>query len=126
MTKEELKVLLHEYYYDSQYLKQKNKEIEFIAHLKTSTNKDYINEALHEEHEKINKVFCKKKFIEKLFDYLSQPHKTIMYDKYIISLTFDQIADNMNYSTKRIYQLHSEALDKIVEYVNTNEISFDK
>ena len=47
-----------------------------------------------------------------------QPYRVIFYLKYISLLTFDQIADKLNYSTKRIYQLHNEGLDIIIKKIN--------
>ena len=66
------------------------------------------------------KVFmdAKKKRIDQLIERLNQPYRIIMYLKYITFLTFDQIADQMNYSTKRIYQLHSEGVNKLQELIN--------
>ena len=44
-------------------------------------------------------------------DTMDQPYKNILYFRYVCMKTFDQIAYQMNYSTKRIYQLHQEGLD---------------
>lgn len=49
-----------------------------------------------------------------------------MYMKYITFLTFDQIAVRMNYSTKRIYQLHSEAISILLKLINESDIDISK
>ena len=136
MTKEELKTVLEEYIFDKQYLNEKIKELQ-NAQLqkeklyKTSThfNDQNSNESLSyilnekKEEARLKKIIDKKQRIEDAIQYLPQPHKTIMYFKYICFLTFDQIADKMNYSTKRIYQLHKEGLIKLLKYINDNKIS---
>ena len=66
----------------------------------------------------ISKIVKKKKYIETLFQKLIQPYQILMYLRYISFLTFDEIADRMNYSTKRIYQLHTEALNKLLDVIN--------
>lgn len=43
-------------------------------------------------------------------DTMSQPYKNVLYFRYVGMCTFDEIADKMKYSTKRIYQLHQSAL----------------
>ena len=42
---------------------------------------------------------------------LDQPYKNILYFKYVCDKPFDEIALKMNCSTKRIYQLHKEAIN---------------
>lgn len=44
-------------------------------------------------------------------DTMSQPYKNVLYFRYVCMKSFDEIADKMNYSTKRIYQLHQKALE---------------
>ena len=126
MDKNELKQLLESYVYDVQYLREKSQEIEFINKLKNEGDAEVINQALEQEKTKIAKIMNKKKNIENLFDSLNQPYHTVMYLRYIRSFNFDQIAHKMDYSTKRIYQLHSEAINKILSKINNNEIEINK
>lgn len=115
MTKEALKELLDSYWYDKQYLNEKAKEIQSMQNLISKNNnielfydsKDYEESIAHN-------LIEKKKYIEGLIQELSQPYRTIFYLKYITFLTFDQIADRIGYSTKRIYQLHSEGFEKLL------------
>ncbi|MBQ3213971.1 MAG: hypothetical protein IJB10_03070 [Clostridia bacterium] len=119
MNKEELKNKLEEYWYDNKYLEEKTKEIESINHLIKigKTSNLIITTKKHSEME-ISKIVKKKKYIETLFQKLIQPYQILMYLRYISFLTFDEIADRMNYSTKRIYQLHTEALNKLLDVIN--------
>lgn len=124
MLKEELKVMLEEYWYDNQFLKEKAKEVEAMDTLiRMGKGSDFIATTKQYEVSEMSKIIEKKKYIEGLFQNLNQPYRTIMYMKYIVFLTFDQIADRMNYSTKRIYQLHSEALSILLSNINETNIS---
>ena len=69
----------------------------------------------------VHKIFKKKNYIEHIIQRLSQPYKTIMFMKYISFMSFDQIADKMHYSTKRIYQLHSEGLAQMTSLSEKEE-----
>lgn len=127
MSKEELKSLLEEYWYDSQYLKEKSKEITSVSKLLANSNPTTIfDESIHYEEEQIKIILNKKHYIESLIQNLNQPYKTLMYMKYITFLTFDQIADRMNYSTKRIYQLHNEAMLKLLDNINNKKENISK
>ena len=119
MSKEELKTLLENYWYDKHYLTEKIKEIEVIDNLisKGQSSEFMLSTKKYEENE-MSKIMESKKYIESLLQQLPQPYRTIMYMKYITFLTFDQIADRINYSTKRIYQLHGEAMNKLLVIVN--------
>lgn len=113
----ELKELLESYRYDSQYINAKTKEIESFNNFSSSKQIDSIKEI---EIKTLSKLLDKKIFIEDLIQRLKQPYKTLFYMKYIRFLSFDQIADKLNYSTKRIYQLHKEGMSILL--VKTNEI----
>ena len=124
MNKEELKNLLEDYWFDNQYLKEKSKEINNVSKLFSySSSSQLLDDSLQYEEAQIKNILCKKQKVESLIQSLNQPYKTIMYMKYITFLTFDQIADRMNYSTKRIYQLHNEGLTKLLSNINNNEIN---
>jgi RNA polymerase sigma factor (sigma-70 family) len=119
MNREEVKNMLEEYWYDNQYLKEKTKEVEKItAMMIKNPNLEIYQVSKKQEEEILFKLLAKKKRIDDLIERLSQPYRIIMYLKYITFLTFDQIADQMNYSTKRIYQLHSEGVNKLQELIN--------
>ncbi len=121
MNKEKLKNMLEEYWYDNQYLKEKAKEINNMESLlHTNKNSEFFTATKEYEESQMLKIVEKKKYIESLIQDLSQPFRTIMYMKYISFLTFDQIAGKMNYSTKRIYQLHSEGLNKLLSIINSD------
>lgn len=125
MLKSELKTLLEDYWYDNQYLKEKAKEVESINSLiRSGKASEFIMNTKNYEESEMSKIVEKKKYIEGLFQKLNQPYRTIMYMKYISFLTFDQIADRMNYSTKRIYQLHSEAISILLRTINEQNLNF--
>jgi len=119
MNKEELKAILEEYKYDKKYLEEKAKEVESINSLiKTGKTSNFILCTKKQNEIEISKILKKKNFIEMLFQKLLQPYQILMYLKYVSLLTFDEIADRMNYSTKRIYQLHTNALNKLLNIIN--------
>lgn len=131
MNKQELKHFLESYMFDEQYLKEKVKEVEKIK-LQTekilnsnniANKSSSIIDTQHNEQQIILEIYLKKQKIESLFQLLEQPYRTLMYLKYISFLTFDQVADRMNYSTKRIYQLHNEGLNFLQLKINNEEIS---
>ncbi|HIT61870.1 MAG TPA: DUF1492 domain-containing protein [Candidatus Caccovivens faecavium] len=127
MTKEELKSLFEDYWYDNQYLKEKSKEIMTTNNYLANTDaKNFFDDSINYEKQQIALILHKKQHIESLIQTLNQPYKTLMYLKYITFLTFDQIADRMSYSTKRIYQLHNEAINKILEDLNKKDPNISK
>lgn len=127
MSKEELKTLLEDYWFDNQYLKEKSKEMTSASKIfSCSHSSQLLDVSLQYEEEQIRNILHKKQKIESLIQCLNQPYKTIIYMKYISFLTFDQIADRMNYSTKRIYQLHNEGITKLLSKINNNEINISK
>lgn len=143
MNKEELKKILEDDCYDKQYLIEKNKELDkFKEKIISITErykvldksyltddelelkyKDIIKNQIYEE-DKLLKLFKKRQTIEKVINLLNQPYKTLFYLKYICSFSFDQIAYKMNYSSKRIYQLHNEGMTILLNTINkTGELS---
>lgn len=120
MSREELKELFESYWYDSQYLKEKFKEVEIFNKLTMNqSDSAFLMDTKVNEQLEIKKILEKKKYIETLIQKLHQPYRTILYMKYISFFTFDQIADKIHYSTKRIYQLHSDALNQL-KIITTN------
>lgn len=55
------------------------------------------------------------KKVETVIDSMHQPYKNILFLKYIKNLSFDEIAYKMNYSSKRIYQLHKIGVDLYIK-----------
>lgn len=126
---------LESYKYDVQYFVEKSKDIE---KLKSEIEKSYsrlvemrdrknditdlqrrldrIIEKQTMEEEALLNILTKKQKIEKQIDTLPQPYKNIFFLKYITGHSFDEIALKMNYSTKRIYQLHKEGIKLYVDY----------
>ena len=124
MTKEQLKTLLEDYWFDNQYLKEKSKEMDSITKMLTNSGTSKIlSDSIQYEEEQIKLIINKKRYIESLIQRLRQPYKTVIYMKYVVFLTFDQIASRMNYSTKRIYQLHNEAITNLLENINQNDLT---
>ncbi len=129
MRKSEIITELESYKYEYQYFQEKSKEIE---KLKKEIQKSYdrlsqmkenkidtfeLNKQIEKIIEKQSReedalliIISKKQEIENKINRLPQPYKNILFLKYINLNTFDEIALKMNYSTKRIYQLHKIAL----------------
>lgn len=146
MNKQELKTLLESLHFDNQYYIEKNKELEknkkqteaILARYKNlinipNTTKDEIYEKTNNliqsqirEEEQLLKIIERKQNLEKAIEQIEQPYRTLFYLKYVTSLTFDQVADRMNYSSKRIYQLHREGLDVLLDYINKAQNNKDK
>ncbi len=127
MEKEELKEFLESYLYDEQYLKEKIKELEKIKNRSERIFEESVEDVTfvtvgQNEKQIVLEIYLKKQKIENLFQQLQQPYKTLMYLKYINFCSFDQVADKMNYSTKRIYQLHNEALQMILKNIEKDNL----
>ena len=118
MLKIEMKNLLDDYWFDNKYLQQLKNELKIEESITEGVES---NEAKIYEKEVVHKIFKKKNYIEHIIQRLSQPYKTIMFMKYISFMSFDQIADKMHYSTKRIYQLHSEGLAQMTSLSEKEE-----
>lgn len=134
MKKEKTKAELEGYWYDYQYFLEKTKEIDkmkeevqkYALRLRELENNNLatgeldkcINDIIRRQAEEENmllSIITKKQKIEETIQNIPQPERTILYFKYVRFLTFDQIASRMNYSTKRIYQLHAIALNKFCD-----------
>jgi len=82
---------------------------EIITNLKSLTNEQL------EEEKKLLDMIKKKKIIEDRIDKLSQPYKSVLLYKYISLYSFGEIAKKMNYSIKRIYQLHQKGIELYIK-----------
>lgn len=116
MNKEELKKYLENYKFDSKFLQEKIQEVSILTKsINNDKNMSFMLPTLKYEQEQIAKIIERNKDIETLIYKLPQPYQTVIYFKYISSFSFYEIADKLEYSSKRIYQLHSEGLDKLLE-----------
>lgn len=136
MNREDIKRELENYAYDFEYYVEKTKECEkfkdethrAIMRIKmlnehtgnggvneTQTAIDNIIEQVVGDEDTLIGIMRKKRNIELVIENLNQPDRTIIYLRYLRFYTFDQIADKMHYSTKRIYQLHAIAMENYVK-----------
>ncbi len=141
MDKKSLKRILNGYWYENQYYIEKTKEIEKLKNetqktmnrYKLLTDNNMLNEELNKklsalintqvyEESLLLKIINKKQIIENLIQDLEQPYKTVLYLKYICFNTIDEVATKTHYSTKRIYQLHDEALLQLLNLSNDKKI----
>ena len=129
MDIKEMKSMLDEYWYDCQYLDEKMKELEKIkkqesqvnGHNQIDNTKSECNFLIQNIISLIKPIEDKKLKLEKTIQNLTQPYKNVIYFKYIRNFNYDQIADKLNYSINRIYQLHKLGLSKLLDIMN-NEI----
>ena len=125
---------LQNYRFDAQYLREIMKDLENIIkemqvlenHAKDNEHKGYDNTALEMKilHLKskqkslsslLKKMIDKNQQVEFSIEQMTQPYKNILFLKYIKNNSFDEIASKMNYSSKRIYQLHKIAINLYIE-----------
>lgn len=124
---------LENFWYDCQYQDEKSKDLEIIRTelnncvfaLNDMKYKNYntssmlckiedLKSRIKIEEDYLLHLKTKRTFIESKIDSMTQPYKNILFLKYMKNYSFDQIASKMNYSSKRIYQLHKEALTNYV------------
>ncbi len=134
---------LEQYKYDCEYVKEKKKELEDLVNgIKDLAERlrfykdnnfnveeykerlDMMIEKSNVEEKRLLEILERKQTIEEKINLLDQPYRNVLYLKYIRAYTIDEVALNMNYSSKRIYQLHRIALEKYLE-VNGTNISSD-
>lgn len=134
---------LEDYKYDVQFFVEKSKEIDKLKkeiekmhhRLEDLKNESYDTSRLQDqlisifnkqslEEDILLGVLFKKQIIEKQIGDLPQPYKNIFFLKYIGMHTFDEIALKMNYSTKRIYQLHKKGTEIYCEQ-QKNTLTFN-
>lgn len=63
----------------------------------------------------LSNILNKNQKVESKIEDMFQPYKNILFLKYVKNLSFDEIATKMNYSSKRIYQLHKIAVSMYLE-----------
>ena len=71
----------------------------------------FVLEEFVKGEKRVIKALEKRQLMLSRIDKMSQPFKNVLYFRYVCMKTFDEIALKMNYSTKRIYQLHQKALE---------------
>lgn len=79
---------------------------------------DKIAKKQIEEEKLLIELLNKKQALEKKISQIQQPYKNVLYLRYIKALRYEEIAKKMNYSVKRIYQLHNEALKLYADLSN--------
>lgn len=141
MNKEDVKQELENYIFDVEYFLEKSKEREkykediesSILRIRSlsvysSADTEAVEQRLNRvverelrEEETLIAILNKKQKMESIISRLDQPYRNILYLKYLRFYTYEQIADKMHYSSKRIYQLHSVALDKFINMYLTVE-----
>jgi len=137
MNIEECKKMLYNFKFNKMAITKRQQHLENLKNiiLKASKRKEEIEnytkmgmnsinikklmvEELKEEKlllEELKKI----KKIEDTINKLEQPSKTILLSKYILGQSIDEIAAELYYSSKRIYQLHTKALEEFcVAYKN--------
>lgn len=128
MSIKEIKKMLNNYKFNKLAVAKRQQHLENLKSiiLKASKRKDDISSAtqIDIEVDNLKKLIAEEIIEEKMLyneiktnreieltiNTLSQPSKTILLSKYVLGLTFDEIANDLFYSSKRIYQLHSIAL----------------
>ena len=131
MNKKALIKELEDYKYENEYFLERYKNVQefnsIISNLNNKANTlDCNNEAnvrifnanieklLQEQRKEeleLLEIIRKKNAIEQRIDKLRQPYKNVLLYRYVSLYSFGEIAKKMNYSTKRIYQLHQEGID---------------
>lgn len=131
MTVEIAKSKLKNYYFEKKYLENKlsitknikSMLVDLINYNKkmiidndyesqiNRNNNDIIEKIIEEENYIINSL-DELIYLQRVIDQIDQPYRSVLYYRYILSMEFIQIAETLNYTDKRIYQLHSEALEK--------------
>ncbi len=61
--------------------------------------------------EKLRELLIKKFVVENKIDQLEQPHKSILYMKYIRGINLYKVSEELGYSYKQIKRLHQMALE---------------
>lgn len=61
--------------------------------------------------EKLRELLIKKFVVENKIDQLEQPHKSILYMKYIRGINLYKVSEELGYSYKQIKRLHQTALE---------------
>lgn len=132
---EEAKKELREYRDNIKYIEEKQKDAEELKDRITSITKnrdgmpkpkgdnldkapleeslDTINEISKDCNKKLQELLLKKFVVENKIEQTDeQPHKSILFLKYIRGISLYKISEQLGYSYKQIKRLHQEALEK--------------
>ena len=143
MKIEEIKTMLRNFKYNKMTINKRQLHLENLKEIiiRASKRNDELSVAVNKRVSQTNieklveeaimeeNILCREiqkiKELEVAINNLNQPSKTILLSRYILDFTFDEIAKDLFYSTKRIYQLHSQAvqeLKEIFELQNSKEV----
>lgn len=73
---------------------------------------DRIKEIENDCSKKLQELLLKKYIVENKIEQLEQPHKSILYLKYIRGIKLYKVSEELNYSYRHIKTLHQEAIEK--------------
>lgn len=62
--------------------------------------------------EKLKELIIKKFMVENKIDQLEQPHKSILYMKYIRGINLYKVSEELGYSYQHIKRMHKEAIEQ--------------
>jgi len=122
---------LEEYRFDMQYYRERKRELEILKskvidyksriedyRLKgkdfslTRFQLEQLQEEIGEKKRALFSVLAKCERVEANIKKLDQPYKNVLLFKYVMGHSVDDIAEKMNYSSKRIYQLHRQGIQE--------------
>ena len=103
---DELKEMLKNYI-------NRQKEIKSLTNIEIDDAdiRELLAEQKREEQQLIKDMKMKNKLVA-MINNLKQPSKAILFGKYILNMSFDEVARDLYYSSKRIYQLHKIAIEE--------------
>lgn len=119
---------LKNYYFEKQYIVEKLESLKqtrkFLNTLKGEDdfNMEFIegiSEIKENEYKNLKDILEKLQNIENKVKLVEYPYRSVLYYRYIKGFDFKRISQKLNYSLKRIYQLHKEALIKY-QNISTN------
>lgn len=131
MREEKLKIMLIQAKFDHELCKEKEREIGKILNeikrlskiINESDNQHIIDlcnqkrevhaAKIKEEEEKIMLCSIRKNEIDSIINTVEHPYCIILYMRYISFYDFKKIAQMLNFSDKRIYQLHKIGLQML-------------
>ena len=92
-----------------------NNKTQIVADSKKSLELEEIEKEQIDEENALLNMIKQKHAVEERIDKLQQPYKSVLLYRYVSLYSFGEIAQKMNYSTKRIYQLHQKGVELYIE-----------
>ena len=92
-----------------------NSKTQIVADSKKSLELEEIEKEQIDEENALLNMIKQKHAVEERIDKLQQPYKSVLLYRYVSLYSFGKIAQKMNYSTKRIYQLHQKGVELYIE-----------